>query len=253
MSRSSRGGAMPVLHTDRPSKGRGHSAARHADGNPYSFAHGLNFYKLVWIFIIGCIIGFVVETIWCYVQYGHFESRKGLIYGPFSPVYGFGGVLLTLSLYRLRERNGLLAFAASAVIGAAFEYLCSWFQEIVFGTISWEYGDTPLNLGGRTNFQYAVFWGLLGMIFIKHTYPFLSRWIERIPNRVGKILTWVLVVFLVLDMLISSLAVRRWTNRILGEPPANAASALLDRLYPDDMMEWIYPNMAVVEETEGES
>ena len=109
MSRSSRGGAMPVLHTDRPSKGRGHSAARHADGNPYSFAHGLNFYKLVWIFIIGCIIGFVVETIWCYVQYGHFESRKGLIYGPFSPVYGFGGVLLTLSLYRLRERNGLLA------------------------------------------------------------------------------------------------------------------------------------------------
>ena len=168
-------------------------------------------------------------------------------------VYGFGGVLLTLSLYRLRERNGLLAFAASAVIGAAFEYLCSWFQEIVFGTISWEYSDTPLNLGGRTNFQYAVFWGLLGMIFIKHTYPFLSRWIERIPNRVGKILTWVLVVFLVLDMLISSLAVRRWTNRILGEPPANAASALLDRLYPDDMMEWIYPNMAVVEETEGES
>lgn len=60
------------------------------------------------------------------------------------------------------------------------------------------------------------------MIFIKHTYPFLSRWIERIPNRVGKILTWVLVVFLVLDMLISSLAVRRWTNRILGEPPPMA-------------------------------
>ena len=68
-------------------------------GNPYSFAHGLNFYKLVWIFTVGCLIGFAVETVWCYVQYGHFESRKGLIYGPFSPVYGFGAVLLTLALY----------------------------------------------------------------------------------------------------------------------------------------------------------
>lgn len=55
------------------------------EGNPYSFAHGLNFYKLVWIFIIGCVIGFGVEMVWCYVQHGYFESRKGLIYGPFSP------------------------------------------------------------------------------------------------------------------------------------------------------------------------
>ena len=127
-------------------------------GNPNSFAHGLNFYKLVWIFIIGCIIGFGVEMIWCYVQHGYFESRKGLLYGPFSPVYGFGGIVLTLSLYKLRDVNGLIVFVVSAVIGAAFEYICSLFQEIAFGTVSWEYSDTPLNLGGRTNLQYAVFW-----------------------------------------------------------------------------------------------
>lgn len=250
MSRSRSGGALPVLHTDRPAGRKGKTAAG-PHGNPYSFAHGLNFYKLVWIFTVGCLIGFAVETVWCYVQYGHFESRKGLIYGPFSPVYGFGAVLLTLALYPLRGKNGLAVFAASAVIGAAFEFLCSWLQEKVFGTISWEYSDTPLNLGGRTNLQYAVFWGLLGLIFIKHTYPFLSGWIERIPNRAGKIITWVLVVLLVLDMLISSLAVRRWTNRSLGQPPANAISGLLDRLYPDDLMEFIYPNMAMVEKEKG--
>ena len=58
----------------------------------------------------------------------------------------------------------------SAVIGAAFEYFCSLFQEIAFGTVSWEYSDTPLNLGGRTNIQYAVFWGLLGMISVSYTH-----------------------------------------------------------------------------------
>ena len=62
------------------------------------FAEGLCFDKLVWIFVIGCIIGFIVETLWCYVRWGKIESRKGLIYGPFTPIYGFGGVLLTLWL-----------------------------------------------------------------------------------------------------------------------------------------------------------
>ena len=241
------------IKTQTVRRTRGYSSPQSRDeGNPRSFAHGLNGYKLVWIFIIGCLIGFVVETIWCYVQYGHFESRKGLIYGPFSPVYGFGGIVLTLALYKLRGRNGFVVFLISGVIGAAFEFVCSWFQEMVFGTISWEYSDTPLTLGGRTNFQYAVFWGLLGMIFIKHTYPFLSRWIERIPNRLGKILTWVFIVFMIFNMLISGLAVRRWTNRSLGQPPANAVSALLDRLYPDEFMRIIYPNMSVVDEGAGD-
>ena len=90
------------------------------------------------------------------------------------------------------------------------------------------------------------------MIFIKHTYPLLSRWIERIPNRLGKILTWVFIVFMIFNMLISGLAVRRWTNRSLGQPPANAVSALLDRLYPDEFMRIIYPNMSVVDEGAGD-
>ncbi len=216
-------------------------------GNPNSFSHGLNFYKLVWIFIIGCIIGFGVEMIWCYVQHGYFESRKGLLYGPFSPVYGFGGIVLTLSLYKLRDVNGLIVFVVSAVIGAAFEYICSLFQEIAFGTVSWEYSDTPLNLGGRTNLQYAVFWGLLGMIFIKNTYPFLSNLIEKIPNTIGKWITWIFIVFMIFNIIISAVAVRRWTNRRMGIPAGNVVSEFLDELYPDEYMQKIYPNMQIAD------
>ena len=221
--------------------------SKKSGGNINSFAYGLNFYKLVWIFIIGCIIGFCVEMIWCYINNGYFESRKGLLYGPFSPVYGFGGVLLTVSLYRLRSTNSLLVFIVSAVIGAAFEYACSLFQEMAFGTVSWEYSDTPLNLGGRTNLQYAIFWGLLGMIFIKSTYPFLSNLIEKLPNRLGKWLTWVFLIFMVLNMLVSAVAVRRWTDRRMGHEADNSFTQFIDKLYPDDFMEKVYPNMTVVD------
>ena len=49
------------------------------------FATGLCFYKLFWIFLVGCVIGCLVEMLWCYLNEGFFESRQGLIYGPFFP------------------------------------------------------------------------------------------------------------------------------------------------------------------------
>ena len=210
------------------------------------FAAGLSFYKLVWLFMIGSLIGYCVEMLWCFINSGAFESRKGLLYGPFTPIYGIGAILLTLTLYGLRNRNGITVFAVSALIGAAFEFLCSWVQEVVFGTVSWDYSGSHLNLAGRTNLKYAVFWGLLGMIFIKHTYPFLSRYIERIPVKLGVWLTWICIVLMSVNILLSAAAVRRWTDRRLGQPPANAVEQSLDAWYPDDTMRAIYPHMKVV-------
>ena len=53
-----------------------------------SFANGFNFYKLFWIFYIGCLAGVIVETIWCIVTNGYFEYRTALILEPLNPVYG---------------------------------------------------------------------------------------------------------------------------------------------------------------------
>ncbi len=215
-------------------------------GNPYSFAHGLNFYKLVWIYLIGCVIGFVVETLFCYVRNGYFECRQGLIYGPFIPVYGCGAVLLTLALYRYRNRSSIVIFIASAVIGAAFEYFCSWVQEMVFGTVSWEYSDSALNLHGRTNVYFAICWGFLGLVFINHTLPFLTELIEKIPNRIGLWLTWILIIFMILDIAISAIAVKRQDLRRQGVPAGNAFIAFIDEKYNDDYLKRIYPNMQPV-------
>ena len=56
------------------------------------FAQGMTFYKLFWVFFIGCFAGVVLETIYCLIQRGHYESRVGLIYGPFNLVYGVGAL-----------------------------------------------------------------------------------------------------------------------------------------------------------------
>ena len=206
------------------------------------FAQGLNFYKLFWIFFIGCFIGVVLETLWCLVTRHHYESRAGVIYGPFNPVYGFGAVLLTLCLHQLRKKRDMWIFFGSLLLGGAFEYICSLFQELAFGTVSWEYSHTKFNLGGRTNLLYSFFWGVLGLLWVKDIYPFLSKTIEKIPIKFGKALTWVLCVFMVFNMGISALASARQADRRKGIPADNVVTQFLDRHYPDEFMQKIYPN-----------
>lgn len=210
------------------------------------FASGLNFYKLFWVFFIGCFLGVVIETIWCLITRGHFESRTGLIYGPFNLVYGFGALLMTVSLIRLTGQRDLWIFLAGSLIGGVFEYICSYIQELLVGTVSWDYSDFPLNLNGRVNLLYCFFWGLLALLWVKDLYPLMSRWIEKIPNSCGKTLTWVLLAFMVVNVVMSLLVVSRATDRHAGIQPANRFEQYIDRHYPDEKMSRIFPNMEFV-------
>ncbi len=207
------------------------------------FAQGLTFYKLFWVFFIGCFVGVVVEIIWCMITKGHYESRTGLIYGPFNLVYGFGAALLSACLYRFRNRSKIFSFAGGLITGSVVEYVCSWVQEMIFGTTSWDYSNLPFNLNGRICLLYSVFWGILGVMWIKDIYPRMSRWILKIPNKLGKGLTWALLAFMIFNTVMSGLTVLRWTNRREGVSPANGFERYLDRHYPDERMQKIYANM----------
>ena len=88
-----------------------------------SFASGVNFYKVALICIAGSFAGVVVEILWCLFRNGYIESRSGLVYGPFNPVYGIGAVVMTLALYRYRNRSSSISFFGGAVVGSVIEYL----------------------------------------------------------------------------------------------------------------------------------
>lgn len=203
----------------------------------------INIYKLIWIFTIGSILGYCVEMIWCYIRNGHFESRKGLIYGPISPVYGIGGIVLTLLLYRFINYNGIIIFFISAIIGGVFEYLCSWVQEKAFGSVSWDYDSKNLSINGRTSVEYSVFWGILGVFFLRDIYPLFDKFMGYFSDGTIKILTIIFLVFLIPDIIISALAVRREVARMKGVQARNALDRFLDKKYPDEFLKKIYPNM----------
>ena len=208
-----------------------------------SFASGVNFYKIALVCIVGSFAGVVVEMLWCLFRNGYLESRSGLVYGPFNPVYGIGAVVMTLALYRYRNRSSSISVLGGALVGSVIEYLLSWGQEALFGSTSWDYSSMPFNLDGRICLLYSLFWGILGVFWIKSIYPRTAQVILKIPNRIGKILTWVLTILLVLDCAVSLMAVGRWSERVLGDPPASAVDVFFDQHFPDERMARIYANM----------
>ena len=211
------------------------------------FAYGLNYSKLFLLFFVGSIIGCIMETCFALIYEGHFEVRVGLVYGPFIPVYGLGAVLLTIALSRFYKSSFFGLFAISGAIGATFEYFCSWIQETLFGTISWDYSDMPFNIDGRTSLTYAVVWGILGVIWVRELYPTFSRLIEKIPKKIGYLLTLTLTVFMVFNVVISCAAQWRASARSEGQPAVSSFERYLDNHFDDDYLNMIYPHMEKVD------
>ena len=120
------------------------------------FAKGCSFYKIVLLFIIGAFLGDVTETIFCRISAGVWMSRSSLVWGQFSIVWGLAIAAVTVLLYRYRDRSDRFLFLMGTVLGGAYEYLCSVFTEIMFGTIFWDYSKIPFNLGGRLKDRKSV-------------------------------------------------------------------------------------------------
>ncbi len=207
------------------------------------FAQGINFYKIFLVCFIGSFAGVIVELLWCLLTNGYLESRSGLVYGPFNLLYGFGAVTLTLALFKYRNRSAFFSFAGGMIVGSIVEYLCSWGQEMVFGSRSWDYSNMPFNLNGRICLLYSIFWGFLGVLWIKNIYPRMAKWILKIPNGAGKMITWILVAFLVFNSAVTVAAMWRWTERIHGKEADSAFARFIDQRFPDERMERIFANM----------
>lgn len=209
----------------------------------YVFAEGLCFDKLVWVFLASSFLGALIEMVYCYSIDGFWMNRSSLLYGTFSVVWGFGAVILTIMLQKLKGKSVFWIFAAGFLIGGSYEYLCSVMSEIVFGTVFWDYSNMPLNIGGRTNVLYCVAWGILAVIWMKGIYPVMDKSIEKIPTLLGECITWAIVVVIFCDGLLTAGAMMRYTDRQTSPEPQNVMEEFLDSNYDDAWMEQRWPNM----------
>ncbi len=197
----------------------------------------LDFYILFWVFMVFSIIGTISEGIYWIVRYGHFDLRTGMIYGPFSPVYGLATTLILVLLYRYKDKSSVFIFLIAYVIAVGFEFISSVVQQWVFGYTSWDYTGSKLALMGRANLVYAIPWALFGLILIKAIYPWFCSLLSRFPRKPGIILTWIVLVLMIGNAALSSAAVLRYQERQQNIPAGNYIEAQLDQHFSDVFME----------------
>ena len=195
-----------------------------------------------WLFIIGSILGYIFEMIVVLFQKGYFESRQGLIYGPFTPVYGIGAIIYYLILNSIKQDNKIKIFFITAILGGITEYICSLVQEKVFGTISWDYSYLIFDINGRTSLLHCSYWGIAGILYVTYIEPFLEKLKYKIDKKSLKIVSIIFAVFMLFDISISCIAANRQTERRNNISPESKLDLFLDKYYQDEYMDKIFAN-----------
>lgn len=211
------------------------------------------FNQIILIFIVGCVFGTYYEEILTlcknFMATGEWQwvSRRGLVYGPLSPVYGLGALGIYLTFYRWKS-NWQNCFIGGALLGGMLEYALSVLQEVFFHTRSWNYADRLWNINGRTTIPYMLFWGLLVVIAVHWLYPLLEKIYDKMEGKAMNVACIVMAVFLAFDVSMSIAANWRQAERRAGDLPNTRIEVFLDEHFSDERLKKIYDNAVYIEE-----
>lgn len=135
-------------------------------------------------FFIYSFFGWVIETIYAILINGYFVKR-GFLYGPVCPIYGFGAVILIMATKNLYGKP-FKKFLISTIAFTVFEYLVSLILEMLFGLRWWDYSNDFLNIQGRVSLLYSIAWGLIGLLLLEKLHPRVQNLIQKINAKVSK-------------------------------------------------------------------
>ncbi len=222
----------------------------------------LDFFNLFWVFVVCCVLGLVIETVYhmVVVDPGVYQDRAGMLYGPFSPIYGFGAVLMTVALNRFYKASPVIIFLVSAVIGGLFEAATAWFMQVGFGAEAWSYsGSTIFGLfpdpiavifGGRTSTLFMCMWGVLGLAWIKLCLPWLLKLINLIPWKMRYSVTALCAALMLVNGIMTLQALECWYQRESGIAPSSPIEEFYAEHYDDAYMAHRFQSMTI---TPGDS
>ena len=219
----------------------------------------LNFFNLFWVFMVCCVLGLLIEVAFhmLIVDPGVYQDRAGVLFGPFSPIYGFGAVLMTVALNRFYKANPLIILLVSAVIGGAFEYFVSWFMQTAFGVVAWDYtGARILGVAdpiayvcqGRTSTLFMLMWGVLGLFWIKLCLPHLLKLINLIPWKIRYSFTTVCAALMLVNGVMTLQALDCWFGRVSGMEPDSPVERFYAKHFDNEYMEHRFQSMTITPE-----
>lgn len=201
-----------------------------------------NIYNLFWIFIFTSIFGYFVEGLWTFLKKGVLINHSSVVIGPFNFAYGIGAIVLTFLLYKRQKDNFLKLFILGFIGGTILEYLMSFGMELTLGFTAWSYSSKLWNLNGRVSILYSICWGILAIVWVKLIFLNLLKFIKKMDYNIGKKIAYILIAFLILDALLTGIALERSRENNKGIPPSNKFEEVLDETFNKEYLQNMFNN-----------
>lgn len=160
--------------------------------------------NIVLVFFVYSIIGWCIEVSLKYRQFGRFINR-GFLAGPWLPIYGAGGALITISVNGIAplESSFGTTFTISFIVCGIVEYMTSYIMEKRFHARWWDYSQKPMNLNGRVWIGNLILFGLGGVVIIHFTNPFVYMLFDMITVYVRLAIASLLLCIFIADYVMS--------------------------------------------------
>ena len=157
------------------------------------------------LFMIYSFIGWCIEVVGRLIEDKRFINR-GFLIGPYCPIYGYGGILITFLLKKYTDDPFALFIMAILVCGI-LEYATSYLMEKIFKARWWDYSKRKFNINGRICLETIIPFGLLGLLIMYVTNPFFIGKLELLPEIWLNILFWTLLVIYIVDTIVSTVVI----------------------------------------------
>lgn len=162
--------------------------------------------ELLTYFIIYSFLGWIMESIFRSI----IEKKvinTGFLIGPICPIYGFGACIMFLFLGNLKN-NTILLFLISFTVLTLWEYIVGVLLEKIFNTKYWDYSDHKFNFQGRICLTNSIYWGILGILFIKFIHPFVQNILGKIDIKLLNFIIIIATITFIVDIIVSIIKVK---------------------------------------------
>lgn len=161
-----------------------------------------NYCFLFIVFFLYSVLGYIVEVTCVSLKEKRVNLNRGFLIGPYLPIFGIGG--LFMSLFLIRYYNLVLElFVMSMISCMLIEYFSSLILEKLFNLRWWDYSDKKYNINGRICLETGVLFGFGGLIVVRVIDPVFIKILLNVPNFIIIIFGLLFTLIFIIDLIVS--------------------------------------------------
>lgn len=198
--------------------------------------NNITYNKLLVLFLIGCVIGVLLEGFFCLITKGHWENHVVSVFFPLNILYGLGAILFYVGATKLSRQSLSNKVVIMTTIATLLELFCGLFLKYKLGMKAWSYANRVLNYQGIICFEFSLAWGIVALVFCKQL-PNINKFLDKFDKHKYEIIYMVITCLLVVDLFITGSSIIRWSERHYGIEATNKFKQVIDLELSDKWMQ----------------